>query len=524
MPAIHWQAVATATLTHPTTMTTRRRPGLDIALYRTPCVGGAWAKGRVELLIPSPAFTLDGGMAVDFDRDSPVREGDIIAGRYRVERVLATGGMGVVVAARHLQLNQRVAVKVLTHNVGSSQATARFLTEAKASALLRSDHVVHVSDVGTTDNGHPFMVMELLDGLDLAQVVEHEGKLPIDVAVDYVLQACEGLAEAHAARIVHRDLKPGNLFRAQRPDGSETIKVLDFGVSKALSSDVRAEGTVTTTDAVFGSPLYMSPEQMQSASKADERSDIWSLGVVLYELVTRKMPFDAESMAGLAVRIATDPPIRLGVSLPGAPPELEAVIFKCLEKQPDKRYPNVAELAADLEPFAPASRPHVERIQRLVFGTTSPPRAVPSVPSLRRLVAHGAETLGPLDSGESSSAIIVVPEKKRRAWPLVAGVVLAAGIALVTARFVHKNNTAAAATPPPPPTAEKVAPTLLSPEPALTLSPITTIVHAETVSSTLAPSKPRIHHDTVTAPSSTHSAAPSPSSETVLSGISRDRK
>jgi serine/threonine protein kinase len=477
----------------------------------------------VELPDASRAFTLDGGMGVDSDRDSPVREGDIIAGRYRVERVLATGGMGVVVAARHLQLNQRVAVKVLTHNVGSAQATARFLTEAKASALLRSDHVVHVSDVGTVDSGHPFMVMELLEGLDLAQVLEQEGKLPIDVAVDYLLQACEGLAEAHAARIVHRDLKPGNLFRARRPDGSEMIKVLDFGVSKALSTDVRAEGTVTTTDAVFGSPLYMSPEQMQSASKADERSDIWSLGVVLYELVTRKMPFDAESMAGLAVRIATDPPTRLAIALPGAPPELEAVIFKCLEKHQDKRYPNIAELAADLEPFAPESRPHVERIQRLVFGTTIPPRAVPSVPSLRRLVAHGAETLGPLDSGESSAAILIVPEKKRRAWPVAAAVVLAAGIAVTTAMLVHKNNvTTAAAIPPPPTATTTAAPVLLTPPPVETLSPITTIVHAETVASASVP-KPHVHRDSAPAMTTVSSALAAPSA-TVLTGISRDRK
>jgi serine/threonine-protein kinase len=463
-------------------------------------------------------------MAVDFDRDSPVREGDIIAGRYRVEHVLAAGGMGIVVAARHVQLNQRVAVKVLTHNAGSSQSTARFLTEAKASALLRSEHVVHVSDVGTLDSGLPFMVMELLDGEDLSQVLDQEGKLPIEVAVDYVLQACEGLAEAHTARIVHRDLKPGNLFRARRPDGSETIKVLDFGVSKALSKDVRAEGTVTTTDAVFGSPLYMSPEQMQSASKADERSDVWSLGVVLYELVTRKMPFDAESMAGLAVRIATDPPTRLITALPGAPLELEAVIFKCLEKHPDRRYPNVAELAADLEPFAPASRPHVERIQRLLFGTTSPPRPVPSAPSLRRLVAHGAETLGPLDSGESSSPAVVVPEKKRRAWPVAVGVVLAAGIALMTAVLVHKNNAPVAASVSPPAATTNVAPVLLVSAPVDTLAPVepapvTTAPHVDTASS-----KPHVRHDSAPALSTVHTALPPSPSATVVSGISRDRK
>ena len=467
-------------------------------------------------------------MGVDPDRDAPVREGDVLAGRYRVDRVLATGGMGVVVAARHMQLNQRVAVKVLTHNAGSSQATARFLTEAKASALLRSDHVVHVSDVGQLENGRPFMVMELLEGEDLAQVLEQEGRLSVEKAVDYLLQACEGLAEAHAARIVHRDLKPGNLFRARRKDGSETIKVLDFGVSKALSQDVRAEGTVTTTDAVFGSPLYMSPEQMQSASKADERSDIWSLGVLLYELVTHKMPFDAESMAGLAVRIATDPPIRLVQAAPGAPLELEAVIFKCLEKDPAKRYANTAELAADLEPFAPGCRPQVERIQRLVFGSTNPPLTTPSAPSLRRLVAHGAETLGPLDSGESSSPAVVVTERKRRAWPMAIAAALTA-VALAAAGFFIKTSggSNAGVAPPPPPTpvvqsAPPIVTTAAPPESAQVI-PSATVTASVAVHPDAPTQKPHVHRDAVSSGTATVTTHPS-ATAAVLTGISRDRK
>ena len=464
--------------------------------------------------------------------DAPVREGEVLAGRYRVERVLAVGGMGVVVAAKHVQLGHRVAVKVLTHNAGSSQSNARFLTEAKASALLRSEHVVHVSDVGTLDNGQPFMVMDLLEGADLAEVLDKEGRLPVDRAVDYVLQASEGLAEAHAARIVHRDLKPGNLFRARRPDGSDLIKVLDFGVSKAHSQDVRAEGTVTTTDAVFGSPFYMSPEQMQSATTADERSDIWSLGVVLYELLTQRMPFEAESMAGLAVKIAMEPPIRLLSVLPDAPPELEAVIFKCLAKNPQERYPNVAELAADLEPFSPTSRERVERVQRLVFGATNPPRNVPSAPSLRKLLPAGAETLGPLDAGSSSSFAARLPPPKRRALPIaIVGFVVVASIATVAAVLVKNGSGTTQGTTRTDPTATQstsVVDTSPKPSPSVAIA----TVAATTTATPPATTAEATHHAPVTKPTHTHTAtpptaassAPPTASTPIITGISRDRK
>ncbi len=345
-------------------------------------------------------------------KETSLKEGDVLAGRYTVDRVIAVGGMGIVVAARHVQLGNRVAIKLLHPDLLSPQATARFLTEAKASALLRSEHVVKVGDVGQLETGEPFMVMELLEGANLADELATGGAMPAPRAVEYVLQALEGIAEAHAARIVHRDLKPENLFRVVRPNGSSLVKVLDFGVSKALSQDVRVEGTVTQGDAVFGSPLYMSPEQMTAATKADERSDIWSIGVVLYELVTGRTPFEAENMAGLAVAIATQPPRRLRGDAPAAPPELEAVIEKCLQKDPALRYPNVGELAADLEPFAPASRHHVEAIQRLVAGGALPPRAVPAAPPSTRNVAPGAETLSP--EAQLSGAFSIPP--KRRSW------------------------------------------------------------------------------------------------------------
>ena len=455
-------------------------------------------------------------------KQTSLKEGDVLAGRYRIERVIAMGGMGVVVAARHVQLGQRVALKVLHENTVSPQTTARFLSEAKASAQLRSDHVVRVSDVGQLDSGEPFMVMELLEGADLAQVLENEGPMPVSQAVEYVLQACEGIAEAHAARIVHRDLKPENLFRTLRANGAPLIKVLDFGVSKALSQDVRAEGTVTTTDAVFGSPLYMSPEQMQSATKADERSDIWSIGVVLYELISGRMPFDAESMAGLAVVVATEPPRHLQDDAPSAPIELEAVIDKCLQKRPEHRYPNVAELAADLEPFAPHARQHVENIQRLLQGGTMPSRSIPAAPASNRLIAMGAETLGPLDSAMSGS----FRAPKRKPWVpfLIAGAAFAV-VSTLGIVLLRGTGPEAVSHAPSSGVSGKAPLTVPTDSAPPVPPPVATVAATVTATPTMLV-KPLGTHATPSAKSAMPVVASAPVAPTasVITGISRDRK
>ena len=193
---------------------------------------------------------------------APVAEGDVLAGRYRVERVLAAGGMGVVVAARHVQLGQKVALKfLLPVAAANADAAARFQREARAAALLRSEHVARVTDVGNLDGGEPYMVMEFLEGEDLSRVLLRERQLPLPVAVEYILQACEALAEAHAAKIIHRDLKPGNLFLTRRPDGSGLVKILDFGISKV---DDAESVSVTRTHTAIGTPLYMAPELTNS--------------------------------------------------------------------------------------------------------------------------------------------------------------------------------------------------------------------------------------------------------------------
>jgi len=270
-------------------------------------------------------------------------KGEIIGEKFRVERVLGQGGMGVVLIALHVELDQRVAIKVLNEKITSDAAAVeRFVREARAAAKLRSEHVCRVSDVGRLDDGSPYIVMELLSGSDLAAVVAN-GPLPVPTAIDYVLQACEALAEAHALGIVHRDLKPANLFLTRRLDGSPLVKVLDFGIAKAPAVEQLA---LTRTDTMMGSPGYMSPEQLRSARDVDARTDVWALGVILYQLMSGRVPFPATTLTELAVMIAMDPPQPLEVA-----PALRAVVFRCLEKAPDDRYPDIGELAAALVPF-----------------------------------------------------------------------------------------------------------------------------------------------------------------------------
>ncbi|HEX7601864.1 MAG TPA: serine/threonine-protein kinase, partial [Polyangiaceae bacterium] len=236
--------------------------------------------------------------------ESPVAMGDVLAGKYRVERVLGRGGMGVVVAATHLHLDQRVAIKFLLPDALShADVVSRFAREAKAASKVTSEHVAKVIDVGTLDSGAPYMVMEYLEGHDLAAELEAKGRLPVEEAVSHVLQALEALAEAHKAGIVHRDLKPANLFLANRPDKTSIIKVLDFGISKLP----QAGGAVTHTAAIMGSPLYMSPEQLMSSKSVDARSDVWSIGIVLYESLSGSPPYRADTMPEIVALILQAP-------------------------------------------------------------------------------------------------------------------------------------------------------------------------------------------------------------------------
>ncbi len=308
---------------------------------------------------------------------APMEPGSIICGKYRVEQVLGEGGMGVVVSAVHLKLEQRVAIKFLRPTMlGEPEVVERFVREARAASRIQGDHVVRVMDVDTLDDGAPFLVMEHLEGSDLSSVRSQQAPLPPGQAVDYVLQAAEAIAEAHSLGIIHRDLKPANLFLAQRRDGIVRVKVLDFGISKLMSNPGSGEISITGAAMVMGSPEYMSPEQMLSTRDVDVRTDVWALGVILYELCTAEVPFPGETLAQICALVMTTPPPPPREKRPEIPGGLEAIILRCLQKDRALRFQSVAELQTALSPFRaaaenePRSSPVLS--SELVLGETLP--------------------------------------------------------------------------------------------------------------------------------------------------------
>jgi eukaryotic-like serine/threonine-protein kinase len=300
-----------------------------------------------------------------WETTAPVRAGDVFAGKFVIGHVIGVGASGVIVSADHAQLGEKVVLKFLRPEVADrSDVVTRFLREARAAVRIRGEHVARVIDVGTTDRGLPYIVMEHLDGCDLRKLLRARGALPVADAVEYVTQACLAMIEAHAAGVVHRDLKPSNLFLTHRADGSSLIKVLDFGISK-LMAEANDQTDLTSTSGLLGSPIYISPEQAQSARSVDARTDVWSLGVILHHLTTGKPPFAGDSLAQVLSAILFDPPRRLTAALPDAPRELEAIVLRCLEKDVEKRMPSAAHLALALAPWAQAeSRVAIARIAR----------------------------------------------------------------------------------------------------------------------------------------------------------------
>ncbi len=304
------------------------------------------------------------------------RRGQLFAGKYRLEGLLGEGGMGIVLLATHVDLHRTVAIKVVRSELArNDEIVERLLAEAQAAANIRSEHVTRVLDLGRLDSGTPYIVLEFLDGRDLAALLDEHGPLPTETAVDFVLQVCDALAEAHAAGIIHRDLKPENLFLTYRPDGTPIVKLIDFGISKNLMARDR-RAALTNPAQLVGSPYYMAPEQMRGVRGVDARADLWALGVVLYELLTGQTPFAADSIPAVCHLVMNEHPTPPRTFAPELPPELEAVILCCLEKEPNERFGDVADFANALAPFATQEGLiYADRVQRVMAAASSRERS-----------------------------------------------------------------------------------------------------------------------------------------------------
>lgn len=282
------------------------------------------------------------------------QSGEVIAEKYRVEEPLGEGGMAVVFAAHHVLLDKPIALKILSPDLPRlPQLRERFLTEARAAARVDSPHVARVMDVGTLESGLPYMVLERLEGCDLEELLDVERKLPIGDAVDYVLQALQGLAHAHTLGVVHRDLKPANLFLAHQSDGSAIIKILDFGIAKldASSTEEERPSRATQQGQAVGTPMYMSPEHVRNEKFVDHRTDIWAMGVVLYELLTGQTPFEADGIGETFGAVLNRLPTSARAARPEIPDPLDDAILKCLQQDPDDRFQDVAQFAKAIGPY-----------------------------------------------------------------------------------------------------------------------------------------------------------------------------
>lgn len=326
--------------------------------------------------------------------------GQVLAGKYRVERLIGEGAMGLVLAATHLGLDEIVAIKFMRAEIQRLPGTlSRFAKEAKIAARIRNEHVTKVIDVGVSEPIGPYIVMEYLDGRTLADVLEAEGPLPVQRAAEYLLQACEGLAAAHALGVTHRDIKPENLFITAQPP-VEVVKLLDFGISKAaLTGRVFGDDlALSKSSYAMGTPLYMSPEQIRAAPHLDSRTDIWSMGAVLYELVSGKTAFSADSMTEICAKILEAPSPRIQEP---SPPELAAVqsiVDKCLEKDPQRRFQSIADLALALLPLASErARAYADRSSNLLAATR--PSGPPST-SGQPAVASGERSNSDLEQSQ----------------------------------------------------------------------------------------------------------------------------
>jgi len=447
----------------------------------------------------------------------PLAIGGVVADKYRIDSLLGEGGMGFVFEAQHLQLGHRVALKVL-HSSGMAdrEVTERFLREGRALARLQGEHIARVSDVGTLPTGEPYLVMEFLEGRDLARELAARGPLPLAETVDLLAQACEALAEAHVRGIVHRDLKPANLFLAHKLDGEPCVKVLDFGISKVASADDAPEENITITSTLVGTPKYMSPEQIQDSRSVDLRTDIWGLGTILYELLTQQRPFAAPTLALVCVKVLHDEVPAPSTLRSDLPPGLDAVVARCLKKDPAERWANVRELVEALAPFGPPSvRASAGRIQRILAARGSARFGADSSGSLPGVPATPVSAPRLVDSGPGATATpssirvdketatltaatfheATIKKPSRRAW--IAGAAGAAfvvgGVIVVALHSSSKPEQSSAAASarvalPEPTETKSVAP------PAPSEAPSATVATAPTAPSASATATAHPHH------------------------------
>jgi eukaryotic-like serine/threonine-protein kinase len=361
------------------------------------------------------------------DASCPLRTGDTIAGKYRVLRTVAVGGMGAVVAAWHADLEQQVAIKVMLSGVAHhAESVQRFLREARASVKLRSEHVARVLDVGRLDGGQPYIVMELLEGQDLSSLVRSRGALPIADAVDFVCQACEAVAEAHSCGIVHRDLKPANLFLTVDAHREPCVKVLDFGISKVRpAADSPQSVGLTSTSAVMGTPLYMAPEQMRSARNADERSDIWALGTILFELITARVAFAGETVTEVITAVLTGPSPSARALCPNVPEGLDRALLRCFAKEPAERFDSVAAFVSAISGYGSGrARRTMDRLGGPLSDARSADASLSSTNPAQ--LPRGSSTDVAWHTGQTGVAL-TGPRRLRALWMTGAALVLVLG-------------------------------------------------------------------------------------------------
>jgi serine/threonine-protein kinase len=416
----------------------------------------------------------------------PLAIGGTVADKYRIEAILGEGGMGFVFEATHLQLGHRVALKVLNSAVMSDkEVVERFLREGRALARLSGEHIARVSDVGTLPTSEPYLVMEYLEGRDLARELKERGPLPLAEVVDYIAQTCEALAEAHVRGIVHRDLKPANLFLTQKLDGESCIKVLDFGISKFTQDEGELDSeNITVTSSLVGTPKYMSPEQIQDSRNVDSRTDIWGLGTIFYELLTQTRPFAAPSLALVCVKILHEEipaPSAVKAEIPAA---IDGIIARCLKKSPAERFQNVGELVEALVATSPNLKSSATRVTRILSKSKNiadSSGSLPGISSSQRIVVPPPESSQPLltpsnvrnvENAENATltaaTLIEAPSKKKRTPIMIAA---AAGGALLLGAILffalHSSSTTKETT-----------------QPSATVTATTTATASETAAST----------------------------------------